>query len=260
MTIALAVAGASGRMGRLVLGQAAADDGFRLVGAWTGESATAIELAAGTSIAPGRIGDCASRPDVVIDFSRAEAFDDLLAWCRRERVALVSGTTGLDAGQQRTLDAAAADIPVLWSANFSLGVAVLRRLVAAAAQALPDWDAEIVEAHHAGKRDAPSGTALALGRELAQARGQAFDALAAYDRHGRDEARRAGEIGFAVVRAGDIVGEHMVMLAGAGERLELAHRATDRAVFARGALHAARWLAGRGPGRYGLDDCISEPS
>jgi 4-hydroxy-tetrahydrodipicolinate reductase len=148
-------------------------------------------------------------------------------------------------------------IPILRAANFSLGVVVLTRLLRDAAAALDGWDLEIVEAHHGRKLDAPSGTALALGSAAAAARGQTLQAAAVYGHAGNDAARRPGSIGFAVVRGGDLVGEHAAMLIGQGERIELAHRATDRAIFARGALQAAHWLAGRPAGRYQLDDVIA---
>jgi 4-hydroxy-tetrahydrodipicolinate reductase len=195
--------------------------------------------------------------DVVVDFSEPAGFDAALAHCAANRVALVSGTTGLDIAQLTALDAAAQTIPVLHAANFSLGIAVLTRALREAAAALPGWDLEIVEAHHARKVDAPSGTALALGRAAAAARGQDFDAVALLSREGQVGARRSGTIGFASIRAGDIVGEHTALLATHGERLELSHRATDRSIFARGALHAAAWLAGKPPGAYSLDDVLT---
>lgn len=197
--------------------------------------------------------------DVLIDFSAPAGFDAALAHCCAHRVALVSGTTGLSAAQRTALAAAARAIPVLWSANFSLGIAVLTRALGMAAAALRGWDLEIIEAHHARKADAPSGTALALGRAAAAARGQDFDAVAVLSREGRVGERPAGAIGFAAVRAGDIVGEHTALLATAGERLELAHRATDRAIFARGALAAAAWLAGKPAGAYSIDDVLGAP-
>lgn len=173
--------------------------------------------------------------DVAVDFSQAEAFDAILALCLARGRALVSGTTGLSDAQAQALDAAAARIPLAWASNFSLGVAVLHALVERAAAALPGWDCDIVESHHAHKRDAPSGTALTLG----------------------EAATRAGaQPRYASLRAGDIVGEHLVQFAAAGERLELVHRATDRDIFARGALHAARALHGRAPGRYRVADLL----
>lgn len=203
----------------------------------------------------GRLADAAPA-DVVIDFSAPVGFDAALAHCRTRRMALVSGTTGLGADQLAALRDAAAEIPVLHAANFSLGIAVLTQAVQLAAAALPDWDLEIIEAHHARKVDAPSGTALTLGRAAAASRGQDFAAVARLSRAGQVGARAPGEIGFAAIRAADIVGEHTVMLAAAGERLELTHRATDRSIFARGALAAAAWLAGQSAGQYALADVI----
>lgn len=195
--------------------------------------------------------------DVVIDFSSPDGFDTALGYCESHGVALVSGTTGIDAVQRARFDAAAAKIPVLYAANFSLGVAVLTRLLRDAASALPDWDLEIVEAHHARKVDAPSGTALALGRAAADARGQDFDEMAVFGRHGHTGSRGPGAIGFASIRAGDIAGEHTAFLVGHDERIELTHRAFDNAIFARGALTAATWLAGKPPGAYSLDDVLA---
>jgi 4-hydroxy-tetrahydrodipicolinate reductase len=173
--------------------------------------------------------------DAAIDFSLPEGFDAILELCLQRAVPLASGTTGLSPEQQSALDAAATHIPLVWASNFSLGVAVLHDLVERAARALPGWDCDIVESHHARKLDAPSGTALTLGMI-------------------------AGEGGatprYASIRAGDIVGEHLVQFSGIGERIELAHRATNRDIFARGALHAARALVGRTAGRYRVRDLI----
>jgi 4-hydroxy-tetrahydrodipicolinate reductase len=170
----------------------------------------------------------------------------------------VTGTTGLSDAQQAALAQAAATIPVLWAANFSLGVALLRKLAAQAAATLgEEFDVEIVEAHHRHKQDAPSGTALALGRTIADARRRSLGDVARYARHGLVGPRTPGEIGFAVVRAADIVGEHTVLFAAPGERLELTHRAGSRDVFALGALRAALWLAGRPAGAYDIADVLS---
>ncbi len=173
--------------------------------------------------------------DAVIDFSLPEAFDAILSLAVERGSAFVSGTTGLSDTQRAALDAASARIPVLWAANFSLGVAVLNDLVERAAAALPGWDCDIVESHHVHKKDAPSGTALALGASAAR---------------GGAEAR------YASLRAGDIVGEHTVQFTTAGERIELVHRATNRDIFARGALHAACRLPGRAAGKYALRDLL----
>lgn len=241
--IDLAISGVSGRMGRALQKLLRDDERFTLV----------------AKIA--RSDDWRDAPalNVVIDFSTPDGFDAALTHCDLHGVALVSGTTGLDAAQRQRLDAAATCIPVLHAANYSLGVAMLTRLLREAAGGLPDWDLEIVEAHHSRKVDAPSGTALALGRAAAEARGQDFEAVAAFARHGHTGAREPGAIGFASLRAGDIVGEHTAFLVGPDERIELTHRAFNSAVFARGALAAAAWLAGRKPGRYTLEDLLADP-
>lgn len=198
--------------------------------------------------------------EVLIDFANAASFDSALALAVDREMAFVSGTTGLSEAQRAALEQASQVIPVLWSANFSIGVALLRRMAAEAAVILgADFDIEIIEAHHRHKRDAPSGTALTIGRAIAEARGHTLDEVGVFarDRHG--EGRSRGEIGFATIRGGDIVGDHTVLFAGDGERLEFTHRASTRAVFARGALLAARWIAGRSAGRYSLDQAVATP-
>lgn len=173
--------------------------------------------------------------DVLVDFSLPEGFDAVLALARARGKPLVSGTTGLGEAQQAALQEAATRIPVLWASNFSIGVALLQRLVQQAATALPGWDCDIIEMHHTEKKDAPSGTALTLG-EAAQKGGASPH--------------------YAAIRAGDIVGEHSVQFAAAGERIELVHRATNRDIFARGALQAAAWLADRPAGLYAVSDLL----
>ncbi len=173
--------------------------------------------------------------DVAIDFSRNEGFDGILALCSKRRTALVSGTTGLSDAQRAAISDAGMQFPILWASNFSLGIAVLTDLVERAARALPGWDCDIVEAHHNRKQDAPSGTALTLGEAI---------------EHAGTSPR------YASLRAGDIVGEHTVQFTTAGERVELIHRAGNRDIFARGALHAAIRLVGRAPGIYRLHDLL----
>lgn len=236
--VTIVVFGADGRMGRAVQRIASKSDDFTVVSALV------------HSDTPGESFD------VLIDFSGASGFDKALAFASENGVALVSGSTGLTAAQHNTMRAAAVTIPLLWSANFSIGIAVLRQLVRDASRRLADFDCEIHEAHHRDKKDAPSGTALVLGRDVADARGIDFDASSPLIRNAEHGARRAGEIGFSVTRGGDIVGEHNVQLIGQGERLELIHRATDRDIFARGALHAARWIAGKPAGFYVMDDVL----
>lgn len=190
---------------------------------------------------------------VAVDFSLPQALASHAQACASAGVALLVGTTGFDAAAREALHRAARTIPVLIAPNTSVGVAVMTHLVRLATEALGEADIEISEAHHRLKRDAPSGTALALGEAVAGARGRTLADVAVFDRHGRSVPRSSSDIGFAVVRAGDIVGEHTVSFGLNGERLEITHRATDRMLFARGALAAARWLVGKAPGIYGMD-------
>lgn len=226
----LLVHGASGRMGSALL-RLAPDLGLEPVAA-----VARRPLPDGRQALPPARMDEAPAFDVAIDFSLPEAFDAVLALCVARGVPLVSGTTGLSEAQRAAVRSAAGRIPVVWAANFSLGVAVLADLVERAAQLLDGWDCDIVEAHHVHKKDAPSGTALALG----------------------ERARAGGaEPRYASLRAGDIVGEHTVQFATAGERIELVHRATNRDIFARGALHVARRVVGRPPGLYAVKDLLT---
>lgn len=189
--------------------------------------------------------------DVLVDFSAPSALERHLAAARASRTPIVVGTTGLQAAHHALIDAAAADIAVLQTGNTSLGVTLLAGLVREAAARLgPDWDIEIAEMHHRHKGDAPSGTALLLGAAAAEARGETLGDLAVHDRAGVTGARSEGTIGFASLRGGSVVGDHSVIFAGEGERIELVHRADSRAIFARGAVRAALWLAGQAPGRY----------
>jgi 4-hydroxy-tetrahydrodipicolinate reductase len=245
--IRLAVNGATGRMGQALLGLLRDDKRFELC------AAISSERHAGKPVFPGNeaLSYTTAWPeslDVVIDFSGPTGLVAALDYCEANKVALVTGTTGIDDALAQRLNAA--PIAHLHATNFSLGVAVLTRLLRQASAALRDWDLEIVEAHHNRKEDAPSGTALSLGKAAAQARGTTLEQDAVYTREGRPGPRKAGTIGFAVVRGGDIV----------GERVELGHRATDRSIFARGAIEAAHWLAGKPAGAYDLDAMLAERS
>jgi 4-hydroxy-tetrahydrodipicolinate reductase len=231
--IRLLIHGANGRMGRALQRLCREGEACEVVAAVSRK----VESRVVDGIPQFAASELAGVPefDAAIDFSLPEGFDAVLDLCLQRGVPLASGTTGLSSEQQSALDAAASRIALVWASNFSLGVAVLHELVERAARALPGWDCDIVEAHHARKLDAPSGTALTLGAS-------------------------AGEGGatprYASIRAGDIVGEHLVQFAGIGERIELAHRAGNRDIFARGALHAARALVGRAPGRYRVRDLL----
>lgn len=253
----LAVNGATGRMGRAVLDLLHADARFEVVAAITAQGMPQIgERVWHDRAAPCFQGDWPKdRLDGVIDFSGPGGLASALDYCLGESVALVSGTTGVDSELSRRVAQASARIPLMHASNFSLGAAVLTRLLRQAAAALPQWDLEIIEAHHQRKTDAPSGTALSLGEAAAAARGTtlARDGVTGP----REGARRSGSIGFAVIRGGDIVGEHTAMLIGPGERVELSHRATDRSIFARGAIEAASWLCGQPPGGYDLEAMLA---
>lgn len=258
--VRLAINGASGRMGQALLGLLKEDPAFSLDYAVVapGSESDGAPVFPGPCDALRYAHDWSQAPvlDVVIDFSGPEALAAALEHCLANGTALVTGTTGIDRALEARLEGACEHIAVLRAANFSLGVTMLTRLLREAAAAFPKWDLEIVEAHHGRKQDAPSGTALALGQAAAAARNIDLATAAVYSREGRTGERVDGSIGFAVVRGGDIVGEHTALLIGNGERIELSHRATDRSIFARGALQAARWLQGRPAGSWQLDDVL----
>lgn len=259
----LAVLGAAGHLGRLVVATALDTDGVTLVAGLgrPGSSSLGTDLGLLCGRAPIGLALTAAGPgafdgaDVVLDVSLPEGLDAALP--HLGTAALVTGTTGLDAGQQQRLDAQAQHRPLLQAANFSTGVAVLRQLAVRAAQALPDYDLEIIEAHHRRKRDAPSGTARVLAEDVAHARSLVLDEVARHGREGAVGPRTPEEIGIHAVRAGDIVGEHTLLLAGEGERLTLGHVASSRQCFASGAVRAARWLHGRTAGRYAMADVVA---
>lgn len=248
----IGVAGCAGRMGSLIAREI-------LSGRWPEVALAGGSVAPGDS-APGGFfvthdpDDLFTRSDLVIDFTAPEATRRHVWLAAKHRVPLVVGTTGLDAAAEKELSDAAREVPILRAANMSIGVTLLSALVERAAGALgPEWDIEIFESHHKHKADAPSGTALALGSAAAKGRGGAEFVHA---RHGRTGERQVGSIGFSVARGGDVAGEHTVFFLGEGERLEFTHRASDRALFARGALRAATWLYGKPPKLYTMRDVL----
>lgn len=254
------IAGAAGRMGRALIQEIAQSPDLHLAGAFEHAGAGTLGRDAGEIAGVGRLGvaigsDFAAVDfDVLVDFTRPDATLANIAQCVARGRRIVIGTTGFDEGARKRIETAARDIPIVFAPNMSVGVNLCLRLLALAAQVLPDdIDVEITEAHHRHKVDAPSGTALRMGEVVAQARGRALADVAVYDRAG---ARPAGAIGFATVRAGEIVGDHTVLFAGGGERVEITHRAESRLTFARGALRAARWLANRDPGLYDMQDVL----
>lgn len=196
--------------------------------------------------------------DVIIDFTAPDALEVNLAAAKAAGKPIVIGTTGLGERHHAMIDDAARSIAVLWSANMSLGVNILAALVQDAASRLgPEWDIEIVEMHHRHKVDAPSGTALMLGKAAAEGRGIDLQKAKVSGRDGITDERNFGEIGFASLRGGSVAGDHQVIFAAEGERLELGHRAEGRIIFARGAVKAAQWLVGRAPGRYSMVDVLA---
>ena len=236
----IAIIGASGRMGRAVA-RLAVDAGMEVaIGIDAGDD---FEALARANVA------------VAVDFSAPLATRALAAIATRAKVAIVSGTTGLDQATLDALDGASKDVPVLWEPNMSVGVHVLGELVRRAIAALgPGFDIEIVETHHRLKADAPSGTAVRLAEIAREARSDRTQLQ--HGREGRPGARASSEIGMHAVRGGDVIGDHSVHLLGACERIELVHRASSRDLFAHGALRAARWIAGRPAGRYAMSQLL----
>jgi 4-hydroxy-tetrahydrodipicolinate reductase len=259
--VRIAIAGAAGRMGQAVL-RAAREEAIEIVGALEHAGSPALGRDVGEIAGLGSIGveigaDVGSAllgADVVIDFSKPDAVRTLAAGAARAGVAIVSGTTGLDAAATKALDDAAAKVAVLWSPNTSVGVVVLAELARQAAKLLgPGFDVEIVETHHRNKVDAPSGTAVRLAEAVGEARA---GLVRTTGRDGQVGARKPEEIGVLALRGGDVIGDHSVHFLGNGERLELVHRATSRELFARGAIRAAVAMAGKPAGRYTMKDVV----
>ncbi|NND82676.1 MAG: 4-hydroxy-tetrahydrodipicolinate reductase [Gammaproteobacteria bacterium] len=261
----VAVAGVNGRMGRALV-QALADqptDGLHLSAALTRGSSDAIGQDAGLLAGIGSNGVLVgSEPercqfDVMIDFTQVVSTLSHLAHCREYGKAMVIGTTGFDAAQKAVIKDAAAEIPLVLAANMSVGVNLCLHLLQQAAAVIgTESDIEIMETHHRHKLDAPSGTALAMGEVVAGELGRSLAEVAVYDRHELRAERDAQSIGFSSVRAGDVVGEHTVLFATDGERIEITHKASSRSTFASGALRAAAWLSQQPPGLYSMQDVL----
>jgi 4-hydroxy-tetrahydrodipicolinate reductase len=257
----VAVAGASGRMGQALIEAVTRSSDLELAAALDlatsaaiGSDATSF-LGRSSGVVVGADARAAlARSEVLIDFTRPEGTLGHLALCRELGVAAVVGTTGLSAAQKAEIAAHAAHIAIVMAPNMSVGVNVVLKLLDVAARALAEgFDVEIVETHHRMKIDAPSGTALKMGEVVAAAQGTTLDAVAAFDRHGE---RRKGSIGFAALRGGDIVGDHTVLFAGSGERIEITHRATSRATYAEGSLRAARFALRQKSGLFGMEQVL----
>jgi 4-hydroxy-tetrahydrodipicolinate reductase len=260
----LAIAGATGRMGRMIIEAALGSADLQIAAAL--DRADSPELGRDCAAFLGRKAgavitsdlDAIRSADVLIDFTRPAATLAHLEVCAGAGVGLVVGTTGFDAEGKAALAAAARRTALVVAPNMSVGVQALLRLVELGARLLAEeYDLEIVEMHHRDKVDAPSGTALQLGEVAARARGSSLDQVAVFARHGHTGPRPRGSIGFAALRGGDVVGDHTVVFAGAGERIEITHRSTSRQAYAQGALRAARFLSGRTAGLYEMQDVLA---
>ncbi len=252
------ILGPSGRTGGQVAALASEDPEIELAAAVDHPDSALVgrELAPGVAVSTD-LETALRGADVYIDFTTPASSANAARTAARSGVAGVIGTTGLEGDASAALEEAAAAIPLVVAPNFSLGVNLLFALAETAARALgPEFDMEVVEIHHKRKQDAPSGTAIALAKALADGRGLDFEAAHRYAREGQVGARPDGEIGVAAVRGGDVVGEHTAYLIGLNERIEISHRAASRAIFAAGALRAAAWVVGKAPGRYTMRDVL----
>jgi len=258
----IAVNGAAGRMGQRLVALIAETGDLELAAALEFESHPMLGGDAGDVAGLGRLGilltpKLATRPDVLIDFSSPASAVARARECATAGTALVVGTTGLSPEQFATLQQAASKVPCVVAPNMSVGINVLAKLVRQAAAALgPEFDVEVIEAHHRFKKDAPSGTAIQLAKAAADGLGRNYDQAAVHGRRGITGERSRQEIGMHAVRAGDIVGEHTILFGALGEHLELRHSAHSRDTFARGAIRAARFVAGKKPGLYTMDDVL----
>jgi 4-hydroxy-tetrahydrodipicolinate reductase len=264
--IKIAINGAAGRMGRRLIALATEIQEFEVAAALEHPDNPLLGHDAGATagVHPLGVAITSTLPDsldVLIDFSIPNATLAAIKTCVGHRIALVIGTTGLTQEHHQAIDQAATIIPILQAPNMSLGVNLLFALAAQAAQQLgDDYDIEIVEAHHRFKKDAPSGTALGIAQAICNATRKNIRQALVHGRHGDNTARKRGQIGMHALRMGDVVGRHTVTFATLGEEIQLAHNASTRDVFAHGALHAARWLVGKPPGRYSMAHVLGLPS
>lgn len=261
----IAVVGASGRMGQCLVKAAAESGQSQLAVAVSRPGSTALGQDAGALAGIGVLGvevtdnlaAATEHFDVLIDFTRPESTMQYLETCRQAGKGIIIGTTGFSEPEKAEITAAAQDIPVVYAPNMSVGVNLSLKLLELAAKVMGEYtDIEIVEAHHRHKIDAPSGTALRMGEVVANALGRDLNDCAIYGREGFTGERERRTIGFSTIRAGDIVGEHTVMFADEGERLEITHKASSRMTFANGAVRAALWLNGKVPGLYDMQDVL----
>ncbi len=261
----IAITGAGGRMGRTLIEACQATDGLEVTVALEHPDSSLLGSDAGELAGIGKLGVTVGSDvtavtgdfDVLIDFTRPAATLANLAACRAAGCGMVIGTTGFSEDEKQQIQAAAADIGIVFAPNMSVGVNLCLKLLDMAARVLGDSvDIEVIEAHHRHKVDAPSGTALRMGEVVADALGRDLKECAVYGREGQTGARDRKTIGFETIRAGDIVGDHTVLFAADGERVEITHKASSRMTFAKGAARAAGWLQGQGAGRYDMQDVL----
>ena len=261
----IAVMGAAGRMGKNLIEAVGQAEGAQLTAAIDRPDSSLIGADAGELVAQGKLGvqlvgdlnAVLDQFDVLIDFTHPSVTLKNLEICRRAGKAMVIGTTGFSPEERQQLEAAAQEIPIVFAANYSVGVNLCLKLLDTAARVLGDEvDIEIIEAHHRHKVDAPSGTALRMGEVVANALGRDLHKVAVYGREGQTGARERETIGFATVRAGDVVGDHTVLFAAEGERVEITHKASSRMTFAKGAVRAALWLQAQPAGLYDMQDVL----
>ncbi len=261
----IAIIGATGRMGKQLIEAVHADDSVQLGAVIVRQGSSLKGCDAGELVGIGSLGIAIADDihqviddfDILIDFTRPELTIDLLTLCRQHHKSIVIGTTGFDEAGKKQIAEAAQSIPVVFAANFSVGVNLMLNLLDQAAKVMGDYtDIEIVEAHHRHKVDAPSGTALAMGEAIATAMDWSLDEHAVYAREGITGERKAGTIGFSTIRAGDIVGEHTAIFADIGERIEITHKASSRMTFAKGAVKSAFWLSDKKPKLYSMKDVL----
>jgi 4-hydroxy-tetrahydrodipicolinate reductase len=264
--IRVAITGAAGRMGKVLAEAVQASEGLSLGAAVVHPESTLIGADAGEVAGVGRLGvaisgslaDVVDDFDLLVDFTFPALTLENLEICRLHGKQMVIGTTGLNDAEKEQITKAAGTIPVVFAPNMSVGVNVALNLLQTAARVLgDDYDVEIIETHHRHKKDAPSGTALRMGEVVADALGRNLKECAVYGREGFTGERSVTEIGFETVRAGDVVGDHTVLFAGIGERIEISHKASSRMTFAKGAMRAALWLSGKPPGLYDMQDVLA---
>lgn len=264
MTLKIGIVGAGGRMGRNLIQAVHQFDGVELTAAFERAGSSLIGADAGELVGLGNLGvtikaTLAENPnfDVLIDFTRPEGTLEHIAFCVANHKKMVIGTTGFDDAGKQAIKAAAEKISIVFASNYSVGVNLVFKLLEKAAKVMGDYcDIEVIEAHHRHKVDAPSGTALSMGEHIAKTLGRDLKTHGVFERNGITGERKRDEIGFATIRAGDVVGEHSVWFADEGERVEIAHKASSRMTFANGAVRAAKWLESKQNGLFDMTDVL----